>query len=125
MIQKILSGVFKFPVVRHVLAALLIMFALWGFFISPLQESNAILKDVIEKEHNLVVDLSGKDTYKVENHVNGAKIKKGGEIKLTPDTDLKVSNVKVQVSKDSIKEKERTWFGRQFQKIGNLFKKKK
>ncbi len=118
----------KYPIVRHFLAGGAIVALLYFFSIAPLQEQNKELrkdlKDISVKQGELIAKMANKDTYKVENHVNGAKIKKGGEIKLTPDTDLKVSNVAVQVKQDSVgKEKERTWVGRQLHKIGNLFRK--
>ncbi len=127
MIQKFLLGVFKFPVIRHLLAGVLIVGLLYFFSIAPLQSRNAKLQGYIlqlaKNQQKLIENIAKEPTYKVENRVN-AKIKKGGEIKLTPETEMKVSNVSVQVLKDSIKEKERTWMGRQLYKIGNFFRKK-
>ncbi len=116
----------KFPVVRHLLAGALIVGLLYFFSIAPLQHRNAKLQGYIlqlaENQQKLIKDMAKEPTYKVENNVNNPKIKKGGEIKLTPDTDLKVSNVAVEVKQDSVKKKERTWIGRQLYKIGNLFR---
>ncbi len=128
MITGILKGVLKLPIVRHILAGLTIVFLLWFFSIAPLQRANKELrkdlKDISVKQGELIAKMANKDTYKIDNHVD-AKIKKGGEIRLIPDNNLKVENTAVQVTQnvqDSVKAKKRTWFGRQFEKIGRLFR---
>lgn len=86
----------NYPIVRHLLAAVSIVAMLYFFSIAPLQLQNKSLrkdlKEVTEKQHELITKLAEKDTYKIENKVDGAKIKKGGEIKLIPDNTLGVIN---------------------------------
>ncbi len=126
-------GFLKYPVVRHFIAGGAIVALLYFFSIAPLQEQNESLRKdlrvISNKQSDLIEKMAAKDTYKIENKINDAKVKKGGEIKLIPENDLKVSNVEVKVGKDTIKkeaqEDDRTWVGRRLKSISDLFKKKK
>ncbi len=130
---------FKYPIVRHILAGLLIAGVLWGVFISPLAESNEILKgeneslredlrEIADKQHQLISQLAQKDTYKIQNQVD-AKIKKGGEIKLIPSNDLKVVNltdtIAPKVSVEPEKEKHRKHWWQLWRKRDKQAKKRK
>lgn len=107
----------NYPVVRHLIAGLLIVLLLWIFSIAPLQEQNEDLrkdlKEVRNKQYRLISQLAKKDTYKIQNQVDGAKIKKGGEIKLIPSNALEVINltdtVAPKVSEDTIKYRKYFW----------------
>ncbi len=87
---------FKIPIVRHILAAFVIVTSLYYSAIMPLQEVNTDLQkrltEITKNQNDLILKLGQKDTYKIENKVEGAKIKKGGAIHLTPRSDLEVKN---------------------------------
>ncbi len=130
MITEILKGVLKLPIVRHILAGVAIVFLLWFFSIAPLQEENEKLQGYIlglaENQQQVIKDLAIDPKYNISNNINNPKIKKGGDIRMVPENNLKVNASTLLsdtiVKQDTIKEKQHTWFGRQFQKIGNLFR---
>lgn len=108
--------ILNYPIVRHLLAGGCIVLLLWIFSIAPLQRENEELrenmKEVATRQHELITELAEKDTYRIENKVDGAKIKKGGEIKLIPDTKMEVSNIDASTSvvkEDSTKYRQHWW----------------
>lgn len=114
----------KYPIVRHLVAGVAIVGMLYAFSIAPLQQQNKALrkdlKSISDKQLELVGKLAEKDTYKIDNNIDDAKIKKGGEIKLIPDNTM-IINSKDSVRTDSVV-KQRGWISRTWHKIGNLFR---
>ncbi len=104
----------KLPIVRHIVAAAVIIGIMYAFGIAPLERR-------CNEQDKLIKDLALKSTYKIENRVENPKIKKGGEIILIPEN--QIIKQEATVKQDSVKAKKRTWAGRQLQKIANLFKK--
>ncbi len=119
----------KNPIIKNItpiLFVVLMFFMVYALY-SDSRDFVQIIKSqdrVTSSQMKLIEKLALKDTYKIENSINDAKVKKGGEIKLIPESELEVSNI--EITQDSIKEeaqeKERTWIGRRFKSIGNLFK---
>lgn len=114
--MNVLLKILNYPLVRHILAGVLVVLLLWQFSIAPLQKQNKELrkdmKEVADKQHKLIEKLAEKETYKIENKVDGAKIKKGGEIKLIPDTKMEVNNTDTNVDimkRDTGKFREHWW----------------
>lgn len=115
-----LLGILKYPIVRHILAGVVIIFVFYRFSISPLREQIVQLHEQINKDRVLIEKLSVKDTYHIENKVDVKKAKDGSNIHLIPENSMQVVN-----SMDTIvkrKKVKRTWAGRVLKKIGDIFK---
>lgn len=116
MILKMISllNVLNYPIVRHLLAGSCIVALLWVFSIAPLQKQNeklqANIKQVTEKQQELIKELSLRDTYKIENKVDGVKIKKGGEIRMYPSSTLDMDAANIKTEQDTITNYRKHWW---------------
>lgn len=89
--MKVLN-ILKYPVVRHILAAVGICVIIYLFAVVPMRSEINALHKQIDKDRALISELSKRDTYKIENRIDSKKLKKGGTISLVPSNELKVEN---------------------------------
>lgn len=129
---NVLKKVFNIPLVRHIIAGVIIIFGIWVTVVNPLYKQNHSLIKIYQKmsdrQYRLISELSKRPTYHIENDVDLKKQKDGSVVNFVPDNTMSVKNgfdslrfeiIKdtEQINTDFQKDKEKTWVGKVISKL--------
>ena len=107
MILNLLKSALKLPIVRHIIAGLLIVVVVASIYRGEIRRQGKQIKQLTET----VKQLAEQPKYSIENKISG--IKKDNNITLIPDNDLNVVNPETN---RKLPDKKKGFFKRLFSK---------